>query len=236
MKKANPVVDCQICENRYRSIFCNLNKVELAEINEGKGCTSYKKGQLIFKQGSYPHGLYCVNSGKIKLYQLAENGREQIVRLAKSGDVLGYRTLLSGEQYTASAETIEECSICFIPKQVFFKFLETNTSLSMQVMKLLANDLKNAEHKVTDLAQKPVRERMAEALLYLKEVYGVEKDNATINVVMRREDIANIAGTATETAIRILADFKEESLVEFVGKKIKIVKQQELIHLANISD
>src|ERR1051326_5074556 len=203
MKKANPHIDCQVCESRYRSVFCNLDKNELAEIDSGKGCTVYKKGQQIFKQGFHPHGLYCLNSGKVKLYQLAENGREQIVRLAKAGDILGYRALLSGEQYTSSAETIEESSVCFIPKNIFTKFIENNSSLSMQVMKLLANDLKNAEHKVTDLAQKPVKERMAEAILYLKEVYGLEKDNATLNVVMRREDMANIAGTATETAIRI---------------------------------
>lgn len=236
MKKANPHINCQQCESRYRSIFCNLDKDELMAINEGKGCTSYKKGQLIFKQGSYPHGLYCINAGKAKLYQLSENGREQIVRLTKAGDVLGYRALLSGEQYTSSAEAIEECSVCFIPRNVFLKFLEENSSLSMQVMKLLASDLKNAEHKVTDLAQKSVRERMAEALLYLKEVYGMEKDNATINVAMRREDMANIAGTATETAIRILAEFREEGLVEFVGKRIKISNMNNLIHLANIND
>lgn len=236
MKISNPHTDCQLCESRYRSIFCGMDKNELAELNDGKGCTSYKKGQLIFKQGSYPHGLYCLNGGKAKLFQLAENGREQIVRLTKPGDILGYRALLSGEQYTSSAEAIEDCNVCFIPKQVFLKFLETNTSLSMQVMKLLANDLKNAEHKVTDLAQKPVRERMAEALLYLKEVYGLEKDNATINVVMRREDLANIAGTATETAIRILADMKNDGLLEFLGKKIKILKFRELVHLANIPE
>jgi CRP/FNR family transcriptional regulator len=77
---------------------------------------------------------------------------------------------------------------------------------------------------------------MAEALLYLKEVYGLESDNTTINVVMRREDLANIAGTATETAIRILAELKDEGYVEYVGKKIKILRMKDLIHMANVSD
>ena len=238
MKNTKPAsyIDCQFCESRFHSIFCNLEKNELTELSASKGCSTYKKGQIIFKQDSYPHGLYCINAGKVKLYQMAENGREQIVRMTKTGDILGYRALLSGEKYTASAETLEESSVCFIPRNIFFKIMETNSSLSMQVMKLLANDLKNAEHKVTDLAQKPVRERMAEALLSLKEIYGLEKDNATLNVVMRREDIANIAGTATETAIRILADFKHEGLVEFIGKKIKIKNPSELIHIADLSD
>ncbi len=235
-KKPDSRIDCSYCESRNRSVFCNLEKEDLEAISQAKGCTTYKKGQLIFKQGSYPHGLYCINSGKIKLYQLAENGREQIVRLTKAGDILGYRSLLSGEQYTSSAETIEECSVCFIPKNIFLKFLESNSSLSMQLMKLLASDLKNAEHKVTDLAQKQVRERMAEALLYLKEVYGLENDNTTINVIMRREDLANIAGTATETAIRILAEMKDEGYVEYIGKKIRILRMKDLVHMANVSD
>ena len=235
-KRNESKVHCTHCESRYRSVFCNLEKEDLEELDQTKGCTTYKKGQLVFKQGSYPHGLYCINYGKVKLYQLAENGREQIVRLGKAGDILGYRSLLSGEQYTSTAEAIEECSVCFIPKHVFFKFLETNSSLSMQLMKLLASDLKNAEHKVTDLAQKQVRERIAEALLYLKDVYGFENDNSTINVVMRREDLANIAGTATETAIRILAEMKEDGYLEYVGKKIKILRMKDLVHLANVSD
>jgi CRP/FNR family transcriptional regulator len=236
MKKANPHLDCQFCDARFKSVFCDLTKAEVSELNEQKGCATYKKGQDIFKQESYPHGIYCINAGKVKLFQLAENGREQIVRLAKSGDLLGYRALLGGEKYTSTAEAIEETSICFIPKQLFFKFVETNNAITLQVMKMLSNDLKNAEHKITDLAQKPVKERMSEAILFVKEVYGFEKDNATLNVVLTREEIANIAGTATETAIRILAELKEDGILEFIGKKIKVLKINELLHSANLSD
>jgi CRP/FNR family transcriptional regulator len=236
MNKANPHLDCQFCEARFKSVFCELNKDEVSELSEHKACTTYKKGQDIFKQDSYPHGIYCINAGKVKLFQLAENGREQIVRLAKPGDLLGYRALLGGEKYTSTAEAIAETSVCFIPKTLFFKFAETNNAVTGQIMKLLSNDLKNAEHKITDLAQKPVKERMAEAILFMKEVYGLEKDNATLNVILTREEIANIAGTATETAIRILSDFKVEGVLEFIGKKIKISKMNELLHIANVAD
>jgi CRP/FNR family transcriptional regulator, polysaccharide utilization system transcription regulator len=215
MKKAPPHIDCQYCESRLKSVFCDLNKEEVGELSEYKGCVTYKKGQDIFKQDSYPHGIYCINKGKVKLFQMAENGREQIVRLAKPGDILGYRALLGNEKYTSTAETIEETSVCFIPKNLFFKLVETNNAVTLQVMKLLTSDLKNAEHKITDLAQKSVKERMAEAILFMKEVYGLEKDNVTLNVVLTREEIANIAGTATETAIRILADFKSDGVLEF---------------------
>lgn len=236
MNKANPHLDCQFCEARFKSVFCDLNKEEVTELSTHKACTIYKKGQDIFKQDSYPHGIYCINAGKVKLFQLAENGREQIVRLAKPGDLLGYRAILGGEKYTSTAEAIVETSICFIPKNLFFKFVETNNAITLQIMKLLSNDLKNAEHKITDLAQKPVKERMAEAILFMKEVYGFENDNATLNVVLTREEIANIAGTATETAIRILADLKNDGVLEFTGKKIKISKMNKLVHVANILD
>lgn len=234
MKKATPHIDCQFCETRLKSVFCDLNKEEVQELGEHKACTTYKKGQDIFKQDSYPHGIYVINTGKVKLFQLAENGREQIVRLAKQGDILGYRSLLGGEKYTSTAEAIVETSVCFIPKNLFFKFVDTNSAITLQIMKQLSSDLKNAEHKITDLAQKPVKERMAEAILFMKEVYGFEKDNATLNVVLTREEIANIAGTATETAIRILADLKNDGVLEFTGKKIKISKMKSLIHVANI--
>ncbi len=123
-----------------------------------------------------------MNSGKIKIAQPGDEGKEQIVRLAKDGDILGYRALLIGDKYSCSATAIDETSTCFIPKDSFFNLIGKNANLSMEIMKLLSHDLKKAEHKITVLAQKPVREKMAEALLFLKETYGYENDNATINI------------------------------------------------------
>lgn len=236
MRRGNTSVDCKNCESRLNSIFCSIEESEINALNDNKGCSSYKKSQIIFSQGTTPHGLFVIYSGKVKLYQLAENGREQIVRMAKAGDVIGYRALLSGDRYTSSAETIEESNICFIPKDLFFSMMNKNSSITMQLMKLLTFDLKNAEHKMTDLAQKPVKERMAEAILFIKETYGYEKDNKTINVVLTREELANIVGTATETAIRLLSDLKCQQLIEFVGKKIKIINLRKLTETANIND
>jgi CRP/FNR family transcriptional regulator len=103
-------------------------------------------------------------------------------------------------------------------------------------MKLLSQDLKNAEHKMIDLAQKPVRERVAEALLYLKNTYGLEDDGVTLSVSMSREDIANIVGTATETAIRLLSEFKNDKLIALNGKKISIINHEQLVKAANVYD
>lgn len=195
---------------------------------------SFKKGQIIFSEGGHPLGLFCVNDGKVKLEHSGIDGKEQIVRMAKGGDVLGYRALLSSERYNASAVALDDTEICFIPKDAFFNVLKNNPQLSLEIIKMLSTELRKAEQTITDIAQKPVRERMAEALLFLKETYGFEADNATIDVVLSREDIANLVGTATETAIRLLSEFKKDGIVESVGKKIKILDNNKLVKTANI--
>lgn len=207
---------------------------ELITIDEHKSCIPYKKGQIIFNEGNYPLGVYCINKGKVKLAHAGQDGKEQIVKLAKEGDVLGYRSMLSSERYNASAIALEDTHICFISKEVFFSLLRKNPTLSLEIIRMLALELRLTENRLTDIAQKPVRERMAEALLFLKETYGFEKDNATISVVLSREDIANLVGTATETAIRLLSEFKHDKIVVFVGKKIKILDMDKLVKTANI--
>ena len=228
--------ECQYCQTRFKSVFCDLNEEELCALNTSKGCRTYTKGQVIFNEGAYPHGLFCINEGKAKLSKPGYTGREQIVRLAKDGDILGYRALLSGETYNCSAVALEDSSICFIPKNTFSELVTKNSNLAFELMKLLSVDLKNAENKLLNLAQKPVRERLAEALLFLKETYHFEIDGATLNVILSREEIANIVGTATEVVIRLLSEFKKDKMIAFVGKKIKILNYKELIHAANISD
>lgn len=195
---------------------------------------TFKKGQVIFSEGGHPIGLFCVNDGKVKIEHSGIDGKDQIVRMAKGGDVLGYRALLSSERYNASAVALDDTDVCFIPKEPFFNVLKNNPNLSLDIIKMLSTELRKAEDTITDLAQKPVRERMAEALLFLKETYGYEEDDKTINVVLSREDIANLVGTATETAIRLLSEFKKDDIVESAGKKISIIDLEKLIKTANI--
>jgi CRP/FNR family transcriptional regulator len=236
MKKNVPTTSCHDCDVRVKSVFCHLKEGELVQLDDHKACANYKKGSVIFNQGAYPHGLFCVKTGKVKVFQYGDEGKEQIVRLAREGDILGYRALLSGDKYSCSAESIEDAQVCFIPKNDFLNLLSSSGPLSMQIMKLLSEDLKKAEHKITDLAQKPVRERVAEALLFLKETYGLDTDNQTINVVLSREDIANIVGTATETAIRLLSELKHDNIIALNGKKIAIIDHQKLVKVANVMD
>lgn len=227
---------CGDCAARHCSIFNDLNARELEKITQNKGGNLYQKGQNIFFEGTYPSGLFCIHSGKVKVYKIDSTGKEQIVRLAKTGDIVGYRSLISGESYSSFASPWEDSLICFIPKEVFFQLLHTNSNLAIKVMKQLSYDLKTAEQHVANMAQKPVRERMAEALLILKEYYGVENDGKTLSISMTREDLANLVGTATESVIRFLSEFKRQQLIELSGRNIKILNKAALARIADIYD
>lgn len=236
MGNQHQLADCEHCARRFKNVICNSRFDTLSTINKEKECTSYKKGELIFKEGARAYGMFCVNSGKIKLVKSGDDGREHIVRLVKTGDPLGYRAVLSGDRYSSSAVALEDSNVCFVPKEVFLGVIEKDNSLTMEMIKLLSNDLKQAEVNLTHLAQKPVRERMAEALLFIKETYGFEEDGITINAVFSRDDLANIVGTATETAIRLLSDLNKEKIINLVNKKIQIINYERLMKVANIYD
>lgn len=220
-KKHTDHFSCITCQYRKDSVFCGLRENELAKIDSHKGHITYNKGEEIFIEGDRPHGIYCIHGGKVKLSKHGEFGKEQIVRFAKESDVIGYRALLGNEMYDCSAVALEQTEVCFVPKSDFFEIFDNSASLSGNMVKLLTLDLKRAENKLTDIAQKPVRERIAETILVLKETFGEDIETGCIKVVLSREEIANMAGTATETAIRLLSELKTDALIEFVGKKLK---------------
>ncbi|MCX6208667.1 MAG: Crp/Fnr family transcriptional regulator [Bacteroidetes bacterium] len=227
-------VSCASCNARVHSIFKGLSFEETHSLSEVKSCSKYKKGQYIFSENAYPLGLYCINSGKVKLTTQGITGKEQILRLLKDGDVAGYRSLLSNEKYHCSAIALEDCSICFIPKENFYGLLKESSRFSFEMMKLLADNLRKAEEQITSLAQKNVRERMAEALLFFKATYGVNETDSAINFNFSREEIADFVGTSTETAIRLLSDFKKENLINLEGKKIMILNHTKLAHISGL--
>ncbi len=229
-------IECTNCNVRFKSIFCELNSDEAQLLDIAKKCIRHKKGESIFHEGTYPRGLYCVFNGKIKVTQIGVDGKEQIVHLAKNADVMGYRAILGGDKYSCSAVALEDSLLCFIPKDVFLSLVEKNSKVALQVIHLFSKELKDAEKKITSIAQRPVKERIAQSLLLLKECYGLEKDDCTINISITREEIANISGTTRETAIRILFELKEDKIIDLPGKKIKILRPDALHRIANVFD
>ncbi len=223
MKNLFEIPHCESCLPRLHSMFGVLSPEELSKLQLHKGCNFHRSGQVLFYEGDYPSGLYCINRGKVKLTKMGEAGREQIVRLAREGDVVGYRALVSGTPYELTATVIEEASVCFIPRQTFHALMTGNPALTGRIIRQLTQDLARAEQKQVSLAQKQVRERLAETLLMLKEFYGTEDDHHTLRSRLSREDIANYIGTATETVIRYLSEFAKEGMIVLDGRKIRIV-------------
>lgn len=226
---------CEFCNSSKKSIFKDFNSEETEKLIAGTNCNFYKKGQVIFFEGNYPNGLFCIKDGKVKVFKIGTSGKEQIIRFANNGDALGYRALLVGETYSASAAALEDSTICFINKDIIFELFKSNNNFSLCLLKLLSRDLEDVENKMVKLAQKPVRDRLAEALLILKETYGTDK-NENINISLSRDDFASIVGTATETVIRLLAEFKRENLIATKGKKIKIIDINELVKISRLND
>lgn len=229
------IESCKTCKTRTSSIFCCLKGELLEDLDFNKNCLIVKKGQVIFQENARPLGLFCVHKGKVKISKSGNATKDQIVRFAKNGDVIGYRSILSGEMYSANATALEDSELCFIPKDAFVRLIQSNSELAFNLMNLVAKDLKNAENKITELSQKPVRERIAEALLMLLEFYGTDSEGS-IDIVLTREDLAGIVGTATETLIRIISDFKNDMIIESIGKKIKVINKQKLIQIAELYD
>ncbi|TXH57542.1 MAG: Crp/Fnr family transcriptional regulator [Bacteroidia bacterium] len=227
---------CASCANRFTNIFCEHGFANAPEMDDQKICISYKKGEYVFKEGTKPYGIYCVNKGKLKLSKVGADGKEQIIRLAKHGDPLGYKSLLSGEYYNSSAIALEDSGVCFISKDMFMSVLQKDNVLAIELMRRLSTELDQTEDQLTRIAQNSVRARVAEAILFIKEAYGYEPDGITIDAAFSREEIANIVGTATETAIRLLSEFKKENLIAFKGKRVQILDVAKLIKISAIND
>ena len=234
MSIKNAETDCTLCNHRFKSVFNVLDEDESALMSSKKSCRIYKKGNEIFQEGTLPYGLFCINSGKVKLTQTGVDGKEQIIHLATNGDVMGFRALLGNDKYSCSAIALEDSTICFIPKEVFLPMVESNPKLAMKVIHLFSDMLKDTENNITAIAQRTVKERIAQGLLLLKERYGFEQDGSVINVTISREEIANIAGTSRETAIRTLFELQKENIIELEGKKIKISDYNALVKASNL--
>jgi CRP-like cAMP-binding protein/CheY-like chemotaxis protein len=204
----------------------------LKKISEDRDIRTYKKKEDIYKEGNYPKGIYFVTKGKVKTYQTSDQGKELITGLYSDGDFFGYHSLLNNEPYTNSAAALEDSEICMIQKEDFSALIYKNVEVSRKFIELLSNNITENEKRLVELAYNSVRKRVAEALVKLAEKYKKESD-AVFSTNISREDLANLAGTATETTIRTLSDFKDSGLIEIRGGTITLVKQAELAKMKN---
>ncbi len=227
--------NCHSCKARLLGIFSEMNLDDVMWLDEIKQCKTYKKGDLIFQEGHYPKGLFCVHAGKMKVAQLGDDGKEQIVHLIHTGNVMGHRAILGNDQYSCSSVAMENSQVCFIPKESFERMLQNNAKLALKIAHLLSDELKDLEKKVTHSVQHSVKSRLAESILELMKNYGFMSDGMTIDVKVTREDLANLAGTSRETATRYLYEFQNDGVLLLDKKQIKIVSRKLLEQFSHSS-
>jgi CRP-like cAMP-binding protein len=218
---------CEQCIVRQFSSLKALNKDDLLKMADCKTSYTIKKGEPIFEEGEITKGVFCIKDGICKLSKLSANGKDQIIKLVKPGELLGQRSMISEEPANLSAVALEDMEVCFIPKNEIMGFFNENNQFSMNVMKTICGDLKEADDHMVSLAQKNVKERLAETLLYLEDNFGKSEDG-TLHIQLSREELAGMIGTATESCIRLLSEFNKSGLIELVGKKIAILDRNKL--------
>ncbi len=233
MRNLRRIPTCSECILAGDSIFKNLNDDELVSLSYEKNCNLYKRGDIIYHEGNRMPGLFCISKGVLKLYKTGIEGKGQIVAFAQKGDIIGYRSVLSNEVACTTAQVIEEAILCFIPADVFINLVKTNSKFSIKIMQLACSELGNANKFITDIAQKSVRERLAEVLLMLKDTFNVDENNV-LKILLTREEIANLVGTATESVIRILSEFKAEKIIELDGRRIRILDEKRIVRIGNV--
>lgn len=222
---------CQQCIIREFSTLRSLSAEELKTMSDEKDILNFKKGDIIFEEGNTLNGVYCVKEGICKMSKLNANGKEQIVRFIKGGDMLGYRSVLSDEPVTLTVTALKEMNACFIPKNEILNAIKENPKFSMDMMKTVCHDLRDANMSLSNMAQKSVKERLADMLIFLKETFNEDKDGY-LDIVLTREEISSVIGTATESAIRLLSEFKKKGFIALDGKKVKILDEVGLLRLS----
>ena len=226
-------LSCDSCTIRTHPLFRHLVEQELQEIMLNKITETYKRGSIVYQEGTRMKGFCCVQSGIIKIYQTGFDGKEQIIRFAKPGDIIGYRSVVSNEPACTTTEVIEEAVLCHIPTEILLNLVKTNGNFAVELMKLTCKELGEAYPYITDIAQKTVKERLAEILIHLEGEFG-EDSQGVLNISLTREELSNIVGTATESIIRLLSEFKSQAYIEINGRKIKILDRPGLKYIANI--
>ena len=216
------------------SVLAGLPEPDLALLMRRKTETGYKKGEVIFREGAYPSGLYYMVSGRVKKYKVDFDGGEQIIYIANAGELLGYHSLLSGENYLDSAAVLEQSIVAFIPRDDFMDVLEQSPILGRRLLKTLSHEFCVLANSLTVCARRPVRERLALQLIVVREKYkGSGLSGTPVEINMSRDDLANLVGTARENVVRILSEFKQEGILETRGRKIIVHDVRRLIALAN---
>ncbi len=212
---------CSRCNNEYCLLKKNIGSPVVAKFMERKNDIRCKKGQQFIIEGAPVNGLFFILKGKVKVFRTGINGREQIVRFAKAGEIIGHRGFGTEEFYPIGAIALEDSTLCYFSKDLLQEVLKSDASFAYDLMLFYANELNKSEAKVKSLSQMTVRERVIDTLLYINRKFG--QSNGFLDVPLSRRDYADYAGTTEEQVIRTFSALKRENLINTKGKRIGIV-------------
>lgn len=214
-------------------LFSILNEEEIDRLNYDSTCDRYKRGRLIYNEGSRLNGFFLISSGIVKVFKIGINGKEQIIRFAKKGDIISYRSLLSQEVACSAARVIDDAVLCHIPYETLLFLIQRNWNFSKHMLQIMCGELRDSNDYITNLAQKSLRERLAEILLLLKAEFELDNQNK-LQISLKRIELADYVGAAPESVIRVLSELKQDKMIEMQGKKIKFLDIPGLQRMANM--
>lgn len=212
--------NCITCSNTNCLINRNTASKQIAIFSEEKTQIACKKGQQFIIEGAPVNGLFFILKGKVKVFRTGINGKEQIVRFAKDGDIIGHRGFGTDEYYSIGAMALENTVLCYFSRKKLQNILKNNASFAYDLMLFYANELNKSEAKVKSISQMTVRERIIDSLLYIHTKFNTL--NGFLHIVLTRKEYADFAGTTEEQVIRIFSSLKKEKLIHTKGKKIGI--------------
>lgn len=216
-------------------IFNGLSQDEFDLLEASSEITLIPRGDVIYEEGHRINGCYFVEKGIIKIFQTGIDGKEQIIRFAKKGDLIGFRSVVNNEMACTTAKIIDDTQLLYIPAKQMLDLFKKSAEFSMALMRMACKELGESNKYITDIAQKTVRERLAEVLLILMDSFDVDDQNF-LNISLTREELANMVGTATESVIRLLSEFKTDKLIELHGRRIKLLDIPKLMKIGNMYD
>jgi CRP-like cAMP-binding protein len=219
---------------KSESILADLPPEDSQLLMARKSDQAYKKGEIIFREGAFPTGIFYITKGRVKKYKVDREGKEQIIYVAKTGELLGYHAILSKDNYPDSAAVLEDSTIAFIPKEDFQEALNQSAILNGRLLKTLSHEFAVLANSLTLFAQRSVRERLALQLIVIREKYKVNfEPGMPVEIDLSRDDLASLVGTARENVVRMLSEFKAEGTVKTKGRKIIVLDVNRLIKIAN---
>jgi CRP-like cAMP-binding protein len=210
------------------NLFELLTDSEKLLVQQTHQIQHFKKNEIVYCEGDIPKAMMCLVKGKIKIFKDGIGGRSQIIRMLKPVEYFAYRAYFANQPYVTAATAFESATICLIPMNIIDQLIRSNNDLACFFIKELSIDLGISDERTVSLTQKHIRGRLAEALIFLRDNYGMEEDGATLNIYLSREDLASLSNMTTSNAIRTLSIFSTENIITIDGRRIKIIDDEKL--------